>query len=153
MVLTYSEARSSERSFPGGFGAGTLLGGLLFIVNMNGACLRPPIPRPLTGNRGSHLKYIDYSLQVASFHLKLSLEPDLKQRQRPLTYHERNQTKLIGKENILQQEISRCQDFTINNKLIINISKCFVMKFTRSTNYSFPPEFYLNNHDILEVKK
>ena len=27
------------------------------------------------------------------------------------------------------------------------------MLFTRSTKYSFPPEFSLNNHDILEVKK
>ena len=48
MVLTYSKARSSERSLPGGFGAGTWLCGLLFIVKFNGACLRPPIPRPIT---------------------------------------------------------------------------------------------------------
>lgn len=153
MVLTYSKARSSERSLPGGFGAGTWLGGLLFIVKFNGACLRPPIPRPITGNRGRQLKYIDDSLQVASVNLKQSLEPDQKQRPRPLNFHERNQTKIIGKENILQQEILRFQEFTVKNKLVINTKKCFVMLFTRSTKYSFPPEFTLNNHDILEVKK
>ena len=153
MVLTYSKARSSERSLPGGFGAGTWLGGLLFIVKFNGACLRPPIPRPLTGNRGRQLKYIDDSLQVASVNLKQSLEPDQKQRPKPLHFHERNQTKIIGKENILQQEILRFQEFTVKNKLVINTKKCFVMLFTRSTKYSFPPEFTINNHDILEVKK
>ena len=54
MVLTYPGARSSKRLLPGGYGAGTLMGGLLFLIKFNGACLRPPEPRPLTGNR-THL--------------------------------------------------------------------------------------------------
>ena len=44
MILSYYNAKVSERSLPGGFGAGTWLGGLLFIVKFHGACLRPPIP-------------------------------------------------------------------------------------------------------------
>ena len=52
MVLTYRKARSVEKRLPGGFSAGTYLGGLLFIIKFNGACLRPPVPRPLAGNTG-----------------------------------------------------------------------------------------------------
>ena len=56
LVLSYGTAKSSSRSLPGGYGAGTLLGGLLFIVKFNGDCLRPPVPRPISGNRTMQLK-------------------------------------------------------------------------------------------------
>ena len=144
MVLTYSKARSAERSLPGGFDAGTLLGGLLFIVKFNGACLRPPISRPMSGNRGKQFKYIDDSCQAASVNLKVSLELDNQKRPRPLNYHERNQAKLKGAENILQQELLKIHDFATTNKLVINTRKCYAMLFTRSTKYSFP----LNSHSI-----
>ena len=100
MILTHSKAQSAEMSLPGGFGAGTLMGGLLFIVKFNGACLRPPIPRPMTGNAARQLKYIDDSTQMASINLKKSLIPDEVARPRPLNYHERNQLVLKEEENI-----------------------------------------------------
>ena len=59
MVLSNQKAESTQRPLPGGFPAGTYLGGILFIVKFNGACLRPPIPRPLTENKAIQLKYID----------------------------------------------------------------------------------------------
>ena len=127
MILSYSNAKASERSLPGGFGAGTWLGGLLFIVKFNGACLRPPIPRPISGNKGRQLKYIDDSTQMASTNMKLSLEPDIKERPRPLQCHERNQTKLIEEENVLQKELDKFQFFAAQNKLVINTKKCYVM--------------------------
>ena len=64
-----------------------------------------------------------------------------------------NQTMLKGSENILQKELLRFQDFVTNNKLVINTRKCYVMLFSRSTKYSFPPEFSLGNSEVLEVKK
>ena len=76
MVLTHQQARSKEVDLPGGFSAGTWFGGLLFIVIFNRACLRPLIPRPITGNKGIQLKYIDDSSQLASINLKMSLEQD-----------------------------------------------------------------------------
>ena len=90
---------------------------------------------------------------MASINLKLSLEPDLKERPRPLQYHERNQTKLIEEENVLQKELQKFQLFATQNKLIINTKKCYVMLFNRTRNYSFPPEFSLGNQDTLEVKR
>ena len=50
MALTYQGATSSTRDMPGGYGAGTWLGGFLFIIKFNGFCLRPAIPRP-NGNQ------------------------------------------------------------------------------------------------------
>ena len=151
-VLTFQRARSDEKSLPGGFGAGTWLGGLLFIVKFNGACLRPPIPRPLSRNKGIQLKYIDDSTQAASVNLLMSLEADLSDRPRPLRYHERTQMKIKEDENVLQQELLKFQDFTLKNKLVINTKKCFVMLFTRSKLHAFPPEFHIGSSEILEAK-
>jgi hypothetical protein len=153
MVLTYRQARSGEKSLPGGFSAGTFLGGLLYIIKFNGACLRPPVPRPLTGNRGIQLKYVDDSSQAASVNLKRSLEQDPTPRPRPFNYHERNETRIKESENILSQELTKFQDFCTRNKLIVNGKKSFVMLFNRSRTLAFPPEFQIGNSGILQVKK
>ena len=125
MVLTHQQARSTEVDLPGGFSAGTWYGGLLFIIKFNGACLRPPVPRPLSGNKGIQLKYIDYSSQLASINLKKSLEQDLNPRPRPLNYCERTGMKLKKEENTLQQELDKFQEFCTQNKLVINTQKMF----------------------------
>ena len=153
MVLSHHGATSSERSLPGGFGAGTWLSGLLFIVKFNGACLRPPIPRPISGNTGKQWKYIDDSTQAASVNLKKSLEPDPCERPWPLNYHERTQMRIKKDENILQQELIKFEDFILLNKLKINSKKCYVMLFTRSRTYAFPPEFSIGDVPVLQVKK
>ena len=153
MVLTYQKAKSSQRTLPGGFGAGPFLGGLLFIIKFNGACLRPPVPRTLTGNRAMQLKFIDDSSKVASVHLKRSLIQDPEVRPRPLNYHERHQTSLKPEENVLQQELDRFHTWTLENKLSVNSRKCFVMQFSRSRNYDFPMEYKIGNSDLLEEKK
>ena len=85
----YQGAKSQEKNLPGGLSAGTCLGGLLFIVKFNGACLRPPISRPRTQNCGLQVKYIDDASQMASFTLKKSLIPDPIIRTTPLNYHEK----------------------------------------------------------------
>jgi hypothetical protein len=159
MVLSYGladqghqQARSSRRPLPGGFGAGTFLGGLLFIIKFNGACLRPPIPRPFSGNKAIQLKYIDDSTQAATVNLKKSLKPDPQIRPQPLKYNERHQTILKPEEDILQAELDRFFDWTIKNKLPINRKKCLTMKFSRSRNYDFPMEFTIGSSAILEER-
>ena len=56
-ILNYQNAKYERKMLSGGFGAGTWLGRLLFIVKFNGACMRPPIPRPITKNHGMQVKY------------------------------------------------------------------------------------------------
>ena len=128
MVLSYQKARSSQRTLPGGFGAGTFLGGLLFIVKFNGACLRPPVPRPILGNRAMQVKFVDDSSTVASFNLKTSLTEDPVTRPKPLNYHERHEKILKPEQNILQSELDKFQSWTEENN-----SKLFLMQFLSMT--------------------
>ena len=153
LVLNYQGAKYEEKQLPGGFGAGTCLGGALFIVKFNGACLRPPIPRPMTQNRGLQVKYIDDASQIASINLKKSLIPDPTIRIRPLNYHERTEMVLNPQEDIMQQELNLFYEFTQNNKLLINNKKCFAMQFSKPKKYDFPAEFTIGGSEILEVKK
>ena len=74
-------------------------------------------------------------------------------RPRPHNYYERTQMRIKPEENVLQQQLNSFENFTIRNKLIINSSKCFVMCFSRSKSYAFPPEFSIGDKQVLEVKK
>ena len=64
---------------------------------------------------------------MASINMKLSLEPDIEERPRPLQYHESNQTKLIEEENVLQKELDNfnfAKDLTAYfSRLMV---KCYV---------------------------
>ena len=125
----------------------------MFLIKFNGACLRPPVPRPITGNRTVQVKFVDDSTQAASINLRESLMEDPDVRMRPLKYNERNGTKLKPEENILQSELNRFYRWTVDNKLLVNSKKCFIMKFSRSKQYDFPPEYTIGGSDILEEQK
>ena len=160
MVLSYGpvdqghkQARSSSRPLPGGFGAGTFMGGLMFIIKFNGACLRPPVPRPISGNKAIQVKYIDDSTQAASVNLKKSLQPDPISRPRPLKFHERHQTIMKPEEDIMQIELDRFHEWTIQNKLLINSKKCMTMQFSRSRKYDFAMDYTIGSPSILEERE
>ena len=158
LVLSYQQACSSPRPLPGGYSAGTLMGGFLFIIKFNGICLRPAIPRP-NGNRAIQLKFVDDSSKAASVDLRNSLIPDPKTRQFPLRYTERTQMVLHPDENVLQHELTRFQRETQTQNFVTNKNKTFIMLFNSSRKYAFPPEFTLGqeelavktNHKILGV--
>ena len=153
MVLSYLRARSSVMPLPGGFGAGPFMGGLLFLVKFNGACLRPPVPRPISGNKLLQLKYIDDSSKVASINLKRSLTEDPVVRPSPLNYHKRHRTIIKPEEDILQHELDRFHVWTTENKFLVNSSKCYTMQFSRSRKYDFPLEYRIGSSEVLEEKK
>ena len=153
MLLKYQNTVSSSRSLPGGFGQGVWLGGLLFIIKFNGACLRPPIPRPISKNTSMQVKFVDDASQAASINLKLSLKPDPVIRPRPLNYHERSMMVLKPEEDIVTEELTRFSQFASQNKFVINRKKCYTMVFSRSRKYDFPPEFSIGNSDFLVEKK
>jgi hypothetical protein len=72
---------SSLKSLPGGGPQGALLGGFMFMVNFNGAFLRPPIPChlsvPISKATAKIVKFVDDGSVVAiSINLKLSLVTD-----------------------------------------------------------------------------
>jgi hypothetical protein len=151
MVLRYQGATSSRRELPGGYGAGTWLGGFLFLIKFNGICLRPTIPRP-SGNRAIQLKYVDDATKAASINLKKSLIPDPKTRPFPLNYHERTQMVIDPNENPLQHELDRFQAETTQHNFVTNKKKTFAMLFNNSRKLAFPPEFTMGGDEFLEVK-
>ena len=151
MTLSFHGATARPRSLPGGFGQGVWLGGILFIVKFNGACLRPSIPRPLTGNTALKVKYIDDATQAASVNLKKSLMIDPQERPRPLSFSERSRMIIKPEEDVLQQEVDSFCQFTIDNRFVINKGKCFVMKFNRSRKYDFPPEIQVGGGSTVNV--
>ena len=121
------------------------MGGILFIVKFNGACLRPPVPRPLSGNKAVQLKYINDSTQAASINLKKSLIVDPQIRPKPLKYQERHHTIINPEEDILQMELDRFYAWTMKNKLPINRKKCLTMKFSRSRKYDLAKEYTIGS--------
>lgn len=151
MVLTYQQATSSQRQLPGGYGAGTWLGGFLFIVKFNGVCLRPAIPRP-NGNRAIQLKFVDDATKVASVNLKTSLINDPSSRPLPLNYHERNRMIIDPNENVLQHELNRFQAEATEKNFVANKQKTFIMLFNQSRKHDFPPEFSMGGSEQLTVK-
>jgi hypothetical protein len=151
MVLKYQNAMSTRRELPGGYGAGTWLGGFLFLIKFNGICLRPSIPRP-SGNSAIQLKYVDDATKAASVNLQKSLIPDPETRPFPLNYHERTQMIMEPEENALQQELYRFQTETEGNNFVTNKSKTFAMIFNNSRKYAFPPEFTMDGSELIEVK-
>ena len=66
MTMTYGKSTYTPRRLPGSNPQGALIGGLIFTVKYNGACLRPTIPRiilPLS--QSIYVKYVDvYSSAV-----------------------------------------------------------------------------------------
>ena len=153
MELSYLGATSTTRDLPGGYGAGTWLGGFLFIIKFNGICLRPAVPRPRSGNHAIQLKYIDDATKVASINLKKSLIPDTKARPQPLNYHERTKMIIDPNENVLQHELERFNRETTEKNLIANEKKTFLMVFNNSKNHAFTPDFKMGETEALCVKR
>ena len=152
MELSYLGATSTIRDLPGGYGAGTWLGGFLFIIKFNGICLRPSIPRP-NGNTAIQLKYIDDASKAASINLKKSLIPDTQVRPQPLNLYEASGKIIDPQENVLQHELDRFQIETTKNNFVTNKKKTMVMVFNNAKNYTFNPEFRMGDSETLSVKK
>ena len=150
LVLTYQKKTSSSQELPGGYGAGTWLGGFLFIIKFNRICLRPPIPRP-NGNMAIQLKFVDDSTKAASINLKKSLIPDPQTKPYPLNFHQRTQMVIDPYEDMLQIELNRFQKETSENNFITNKKKTFVMVFNPTRKYAFSPEFRLGDSNILQT--
>ena len=150
MTLKYQGATSTSRDLPGGYGAGTWLGGFLFLIKFNGICLRPSIPRP-NGNKAIQLKYIDDATKAASINLRKSLIPDPKIREKPLNFHERTQMIVDPQENVLQHELDRFKLEKTRNNFVTNEKKTAIMVINNSKKHAFAPEFKLGNSGILKT--
>ena len=153
MTMTYGKSTSTSRPLPGSTPQGALLGGLIFIVKYNGACLRPQIPRiTLTLSHSLSVKYVDDHSCAVKINLKNCLDQDPCNRPRPLKYHERTQHILPRYSNFLQNMLDNLHSFTDDNLMKINVQKSKVMLFNTSRNFDFPPELLIpGSNDLLDV--
>ena len=154
MFLTFNNSQSSQKSLPGGGPQGAYLGGLIFIIKYNGAFLRPLVPRPIQGpvnmQKSEKVKFVDDSSVAVSINLKQCLVPDLKEKARPLNYHERTGHLLPSENNLLQYYINDAEEFTTVNKMVINKKKSKLISFNKSRKWDFPPELKFSDGTIIE---
>ena len=123
--MAYGKASSSSRALPGSTPQGALLGGIIFIVKYNGACLRPSIPRLMVSvNPPLSVKFIDDHSCAVKIDLKRALVKDPVRRQMPVSYHERTGHILPPDNNLLQFLLDDLHSFTENNLMKINRFFC-----------------------------
>jgi hypothetical protein len=143
------------------------LGIFFFVVKYNAASLRPHIPRLTLKTackqkrikcktegctkhaKDLHALYIDDLSEAEAIELKNRLIVDPVQRPYPLNYHERTKH-ILPTNSILQQNLVKIENFTVNNLMRINERKSKVMIFNKSRKYDFPPELSFKNGEILE---
>ena len=70
-----------------------------------------------------HAIFIDDMSEAEAVQLKKQLVPDPKQRPFPLQYHERTQHILPQESSILQQNLTKTENFTKNKQMEINPEK------------------------------
>ena len=132
---------------------------ILFIIYFNGAALRPEIPRPSwpffskknNGPSALKMKFVD-DLSIA---VKVSLKNDIVQdlnREKPLTFDQRLETKISDSSNILQMITDQLLEFSSERQMKINSTKSCVMKICKSRTKAFPTEINIDEN-YLEVKK
>ena len=144
MTMTYGSSTSTPRQLPGSSPQGALLGGLIFIVKYNGACLRPMIPRILLSlSQSISVKYVDDHSSAVRINLKTCLTKDPVDRPKPLNLHERTGHVLMKHKNALQNTLDDLHQFTQDNLMKINKAKTNIMLFNTSRKYDFPPELTL----------
>ena len=162
MVVKFKGATSSIRSLPGSSPQGVFLGCFFFMIKFNGALLRPDIPRPFPipvpiiqdQSSSCTVKYIDDASQARAINLKKALlRIDLRDRPRPLEFHEQTGYVLDPKSNDLQRDLDELEDFTKKNLMVINAKKTQVMCFNPRTSLQFPPIFSLSGCNQLDIVK
>ena len=153
MTLTFGGALSTSRTLPAGTPQGAFLGGIIFMVKVNGILLRPPIPRnPMFDDVASeNVEYVDDAAAATRINLKSYLVPDTSARPRPLNFRERSELVLPPENNPLQYIVKGAEQFVKENNMIINKKKTQVIMFTRTKTLDFPPELYFEDGSLIET--
>ena len=157
MILSFKGTTSTSKALPGGCPQGAFLGGLIFMIKFNSAFLRPAIPRPMTQSLGKSkhksVKFVDDGAVATSIDLKSSLVPDPIQRPKPLCFQERTMHILPDENNLMQYIVKDTENYTVENKMVLNKVKTNVMKFNPARNWDFPVEIGFDDDSLLTQVK
>ena len=160
LVVRYKGKISKEKNMPGGTPAGTLLGVLIFIIQMDKLNTFPLIPSPdLITPPGlrptvTNCKFMDDMTAATAIDLKSNLEKD-DSLTKPLMYHSRTSHILPQENNPMQTQLQHIEQVINDNDMKINADKTSILLFNRSKSYDFQPAVYLDNKilDVVESTK
>ena len=96
------------------------------------------------------IKFVDDIFITTKINFKKNIIKD-KDRQKPLPFDKRQETKLI-ETNMLKQIIDNLNSFAMEPQINMNSGKSAVMKICKSKTKAFPVEIKIGN-PLLEVKK
>ena len=162
MVMCYNGATSAPRDLPGSSPQGAFLGIFFFVIKYNAASLRPQIPRRMTISvcrikrkkcktvscmthaKDIHDLYIDDLAEAEAIDLKKQVINDPVQRPSPLNYHERTRHIFPTDTSLLQKQLGKVEQFTINNLMKVNASKSKVLIFNKSRKIEFSTRIFVS---------
>ena len=163
MVLKYQGELSSTQSLPGGSVQGSLVGIILFIVELSDAGMPVPAqtsqfdvishanPLPAETQDEIRLKYVDDQTQgeVIKLNSALHLNGD---KSGPQPYHNRHGHILPAQNSLIQTRLNQIQEYADVHKLKINEAKTKIMTFNFSNKYDFLPKFHIGSKELEVVR-
>ena len=171
MCVRYNCTESAEQHIPGGGPQGGLLTVILFNLQVNKAgapCTLPsqllpghagPEPAPTQSgplppchykDKWKKKKYVDDLSILESVNLRTALVPATPIIG-PMNWHEQSGLVLPPENSTLQHQLGDLLDFTIANKMKINIKKTKIIPFNTTKKYSFLPQLCFPGSEPLEV--
>ena len=157
MVLKYKGEVSSPQSLPGGSVQGSLVGIILFIIELSDAGMPVPqqpttkdvidvksmeLPLPSITENEIRLKYIDDQTQGEVVQLKTALNL-LEDQTGPRLYHDRHGHVLPPERSLLQTRLNQIDEYSKLHQLEINENKTKVMSFNFSNKFDFQPKLFI----------
>ena len=163
MILKYNGAESLPQSLPGGSVQGSLVGIILFIIELSDAGMPVPLqpnmddvisvssPAPSITENEIRLKYVDDQTQGEVLKLQevLNLRADLTG---PRSYHDRHGHVLPEDKSLLQKRLNEVQEYTKIHKLKINEKKTKIMSFNFSNKFDFLPKLSYGEKELEVVR-
>ena len=159
MVVKYDGVTSSSKPLPGGTPQGTLLGLILFLVQMN-SCVNDPVipigptitnPKKRFQPNKFHAKYVDDLTIGEAFNMRDTLVAD-PTRALPDPYHARTGLKLCPNRSQVYADLNEIEKFAHENEMELNVGKTNFMVLNPSKNYDFLPEYVSCGTEIETVE-
>ena len=141
MVVRYKDAVSSVKQMPGGGPQGTLLGLILFLVLINDVGFSDQV-----NNAGELLCSKRSIKQANEMHLKFVDD---------VTYAEAVQLSDKTEATILQEQLSKTEEYAVKNEMKLNSNKTKVMVFNPCNKKDFHPSLSVSGAalEVVEVYK
>ena len=163
MVVKYKGTFSSIKSLPGGGPQGTILALILFLVLINDAGFEGQennLGEIVTSKRNMrkaneiHLKFVDDLTIAEAIDLKKQLVklPE-ESRVQPDTYHARTGHVLPLQNSRVHSQLSDLQKFSVENEMVMNLSKTKSILFNPCQNIDFVPELKIDDKTIDVVEE